>query len=1004
MPLVLSAAENIRNTNDTMPPSNPSAAAAASAASASADTTATTASPLVDILHPPPTSPEEAGALLGASITRLEPTLLSSHLSAISPPAGMHSSFATVRPVANSELYVRLASLRSLLRERAGLDPTLGEERRGAKRKTGAAVEPLPSAPSLLAVLMKLMGMTAGIAGSAAVMVVAGGGVGGLPSVDAANPKGGGGTPGRAAASKGSNKFMDAINAHVGGVGIPATTSSTMTNSRGGVAVRLTPPLLSTAMRTLWVDCVVLCYRLGDGLSGPLRPASFDVLAFLRRMMEVVGLNPRSQRAAGGTRLAALQVMAGLFADEVLARKVAPWAYDVLHLCHRSLKSSGNHEPYYRLLAVRAATAVAVGCRQAATAKEEEVVARDGASSGKVGTYLVSDAWEDRAVVECVKLMHRAADDRYPEVRAGAAAFAAAVAPLLLKSDRSAGGGGSGGGGGGGSSGPMSPGGPSGAGGSDNAANGPLSSLDDAMHVALRNLDDESAGVAVGWAEALARCICTSIEAGEKSRAEGDAAGNRHCADDGDGHGSAGGSGHGSASSGDFASKIKAFSEGKGGGRSMSYCAACTSVVSALDFLVSRFVKVGGEYSASKCGGAFSTGGRAVRVGISSVIVELLKLQAATNSAALSGSTATDVLISVLGMVGPAMEQQLQQPLPGSGHGRSGSDSHQRFTDTLDVTSSPVARASDRPSSSSGGGASLFSQNRKMRSAADSGIVRAQASRVLRRGLAEGSSEQAQQALLREIYALCRVTLGIDDGGSGGTIPLNRYQLQIVLIETSHLITALGEAATAGLEDALPMLQTALTHQDHGVRYEAAIALQATARAFPQEGRKTVLTSLESLMDGWTDLVGLAGNEEAGAGENKKEESPTRRRRLIRRNKGSPPGKSQSSAQMEQSLQHQYSVHGHALVITLLLHELPLASGGVSLEILDKIITVAYSLVKCQDNELLAKVRIDFLMASSVLLYPNCRAFLPNFMSFYHLLLANRVCERRRRLVPCALA
>ena len=946
-----------------MPPSNPSAAAAAASAASPDTTAATTASPLVDILHPPPTSPEEAGALLGASITRLEPSLLSSHLTAVSPPAGMHSSFATVRPVANSELYVRLASLRSLLRERAGLDPTLGEERSGAKLKTSAAVEPLPSAPSLLAVLMKLMGMTAGIAGSAAVMVVAGGGAGGLPSVGAANPKGGGGTPGRAAASKGSNKFMDAINAHVGGVGIPAASSSTTTTSRGGVAVRLTPPLLSTAMRTLWVDCVVLCYRLGDGLSGPLRPASFDVLAFLRRMMEVVGLNPRSQRAAGGTRLAALQVMAGLFADEVLARKVAPWAYDVLHLCHRALKSSGNHEPYYRLLAVRAATAVAVGCRQAATAKEEEVVARDGASSGKVGTYLVSD--------------------------------------------RSGGGGGIGGGGGGGvgSSGPMSPGGPSGgAGGSDNAANGPLSSLDDAMHVALRNLDDDSAGVAVGWADALARLICTSIEAGEKSRAEGDAAGNRHSADDGDGHGSAGGSGHGSASSGDFASKIKAFSEGKGGVRSMSYCAACTSVVSALDFLVSRFVKVGGEYSASKCGGAFSTGGRAVRVGISSVIVELLKLQAATNSAALSGSAATDVLISVLGMVGPAMEQQLQQPLPGSGHGRSGSGSHQRFTDTLDVTSSPVARASDRPSSSSGGGASLFSQNRKMRSAADSGIVRAQASRVLRRGLAEGSSEQAQQALLREIYALCRVTLGIDDGGSGGTIPLNRYQLQIALIETSHLITALGEAATAGLEDALPMLQTALTHQDHGVRYEAAIALQATARTFPQEGRKTVLTSLESLMDGWTDLVGLAGNEEAGAGENKKEESPTRRRRLIRRNKGSSPGKSQSSAQMEQSLQHQYSVHGHALVITLLLHELPLASGGVSLEILDKIITVAYSLVKCQDNELLAKVRIGFCWRLPCYYIQIVAFFLPNSMSFYHLLLANRVCERRRRLVPCALA
>ena len=252
-----------------------------------------------------------------------------------------------------------------------------------------------------------------------------------------------------------------------------------------------------------------------------------------------------------------------------------------------------------------------------------------------------------------------------------------------------------------------------------------------------------------------------------------------------------------------------------------------------------------------------------------------------------------------------------------------------------------------------------------MRSAADSGLVRAQASRVLRRGLAEASSEQVQQALLRELSALCRVSLGIDYGGSGGAIPLNRYQLQIVLIEASHLITALGEAATAGLEDALPVLQMALTHHDHGVRYEAAIAMQAIARAFPQEGRKILLASLDSLMEGWTNLVALAGNEDSGAAESKKEESPTRRRRLIRRNKGGDsPAKSQSSAQMEQSLQHQYSVHGYALVITLLLHELPLASGGISIEILDKIITVAYSLVKCQDNELLAKVSIDDLSDS----------------------------------------
>ena len=67
-----------------MPPSQQSAGVGTTTKS----TTPPTMSPLEDILYPPPTSPEEAGALLGASITRLEPTLLSQNLTAIPPPGG----------------------------------------------------------------------------------------------------------------------------------------------------------------------------------------------------------------------------------------------------------------------------------------------------------------------------------------------------------------------------------------------------------------------------------------------------------------------------------------------------------------------------------------------------------------------------------------------------------------------------------------------------------------------------------------------------------------------------------------------------------------------------------------------------------------------------------------------------------------------------------------------------------------------------------------------------
>ena len=844
-------------------------------------------SPLEDILYPPPTSVEEAGALLGASITRLEPTLLPSHLDAVQPPPGMHSSFATVRPAASSELYVRLASMRALLRERAGLGVGAGEEEAAGPGAADAGpVEPLQSAPSLLAVLMKLVGMTAGIASCGPVLVGAAPQVG----VDAKKrqPTRGGG----------------------GGRGVP---------------VCLTPPLLSTAVRAIWVDCVVLCYRLGDGLAAAVRP---DAVAFLRRMMRVVVLNPRTQKAAGGTRVAALQTIAGLFSDPVLSRKVAPWAYDVLHLCHKALKSSGTNEPHYRALAVRAAVGVAVGCREAAIAAEAEAAAR-GSPGGKVGTFVIRGAWEDRATSEAVKLLYRAAEDRFPEVRAEAAAFGSAVAPLAVRTDR-------------------------GDGTSSRASaeqSGPLSSLDDMMHIAAKNLDDESAGAAAAWAEALARCVCVAIESAERARAGADGNSMRRSgADDGDGPDPGAASASGKA---EFAVKFRVFSDRS---RSVAISSlSCTSLLSSVDFLVGRFIKVGGEFEASKCGGAYSSGGRGVRVGLASVIEELLKLQVAVDGASLAGTgstSATEVLRSVLEMVGPAIEIQLLLPAAFVPPASGGIGSR---TETLEVTSSPTLRMVD---TSASGASSIFSQSKKARSVADSGVARLLTSRILRR-LSEASSEGDQQTLLRDLAALCKNSFGVsgsDDGvvaamcDSGGAM-LNRYQLQIILIEISNLIAALGEAGAAALEDILPVLSVGLSHEDHGVRHETAVALQATARSFPREGRKMLASSLEAIAEEWNNIVANSMNQEENANENKETVSPKRR---FGRSKGSPANL-QPSKQMIQSLKHQYSVHGHSLAVSLLLHELGVASEGLSTIALDNIITIAHSLVKCQENEVLAK-------------------------------------------------
>jgi hypothetical protein len=92
-----------------------------------------------------PQSVEEAGALLGAAITRYG----TGAVATINPPKGMHSSFATVSPVPSSELLGRLHSLRSLLRSVPPKDT------------------PLVAAPSLLAgVLMKLLGISSSLAAS----------------------------------------------------------------------------------------------------------------------------------------------------------------------------------------------------------------------------------------------------------------------------------------------------------------------------------------------------------------------------------------------------------------------------------------------------------------------------------------------------------------------------------------------------------------------------------------------------------------------------------------------------------------------------------------------------------------------------------------------------------------------------------------------------------------------------------------------------------------------
>ncbi|MGH7974021.1 MAG: hypothetical protein ACREBR_00745 [bacterium] len=105
-----------------------------------------------------------------------------------------------------------------------------------------------------------------------------------------------------------------------------------------------------------------------------------------------------------------------------------------------------------------------------------------------------------------MKVLRRAFDDPYPEVKSNAARLACALAPICVSYQ------------------PLSslssfavtasPGQFPGRGGSNTAtspssggATSPLSYAEEIIVLAGKNLDDEKAGVAAAWAEAMARCI-----------------------------------------------------------------------------------------------------------------------------------------------------------------------------------------------------------------------------------------------------------------------------------------------------------------------------------------------------------------------------------------------------------------------------------------------------------------------------------------------------------------
>lgn len=941
----------------------------------SSDGAATTTSATTTTTWEHPSSVEEAGALLGATITKCSGSGssggggvgLSSHPGMAAPttppPRGMHSAFGVVTPVPSAELVMRLYALRVWLQ-------------RSLRQPPGAdQPQPLVAAPSILAVLMKLLGVSTKLATH--------------PPVP----------------SSFSTATSSTVTSHATAT-ITASSSSrspsplpplTLSSSAEPVVMVPfdTPPMLSTPLRKLWVDCVTLCHVLGMGLTGPTK---ITTTSFVRTMMDIAVLNPRSQKASGGVRIAALDVMAALFqvgcrleqndVDDTngagssasssssssssslsLVSQLAPWSLDVLQVCLKALRSAGNGEPTYRLSALSAAQATARASRQAYANTHPNHHASHSSNRNTAGAsssvlLLMPGAYEEKAVVEALKIVKQAATDKFPEVRTAAAHFAAQLAPLVIHHAPSL----TGSGGGGGAS----------------SLATPEIHLDDLLQFCFKQLDDESPFCADAWAQALAGALSTAMAYHEQVRAaaaSSSSGSGSHPGDDAT---------PGPGASPSDPSPSSRFGGGSGSGGGVRYkpgfsAQHASNLPTCLLYLMDQFVKCGGELVASRMGGTASTGGRSVRVGLSLVLCYLLRQQAGLGRIGLDGAKVTlpQALEMILGrMLGPEMERQVGPP--------SSSVMTRGGEMTTGGGSGGASGSAVGVGGGGGGGGGVFSNIAaaavRNRSKGDISLVRLAVCRVLRQGLSEGVvTEPLQLKILHNLIAmvLAQEKIRSDPTQPAQAMPLNANQLQVVLVEMSHLYATLGEAAASTIPDFIPSIGFCLAHRDHGVRHEAAIACEAFTCSFPSQGRLLLQNALDDIQQHHAEMVTLASMKEVTTSSQASvsgfapvEQATSGLRSMFMRGAGTAPVSREPQPQVEQALPQQYAIHGKALMVSLLVRDLPRLPGGMPTKLMGQMVTVAEVLASSQfhDNLTAANaggvcmcVRAGFAIFSGVL-------------------------------------
>ena len=672
-------------------------------------------------------------------------------------------------------------------------------------------------------------------------------------------------------------------------------------------------PMMSTAIRTVWAKSMVHCYRLGLGYSPQKHKTGLDVGNCIKQLLSVISSSSRSLKAQGGTRYAALQLLSLMLQDAYLSSQILGGGYttDLVHTLYKCLKSS-HSDALYRSGCVKATSSVISAARSHRQAQLEILEAQyatynQGDIPKKQSAFVVLGAVEEKTILDVMKLLRRASEDNFPEVRHEGGLLACNLAPvvtLLPKPKSNA---------------PQH----------DDAPQklevSPMVHLDELLTLCLKHISDDHAYVAKEYCVAVARCTCSamdavqlfgmslptgrgglvlpagvSVSAGGPDNDVGDVAAETTS---------------GTPAKAKIMQHWKSLTESRQRSHAPSL-SHCGTFQSTLEYFVAQFRK---ESNAGQ-------------VGYAQCLLELLRLyHSVFRGSGWSGINSSntfgipDILKSLFDMVG-------------------------------------TSRASS--------------------TAEDSALARLSLNRVLRRGLGELSSELAQQTLIKALSEIC---FSADETAADSP---NDQQLQVALIEISHLLTSLGEAAPSMLDHVQPALEKCICHAEAGVRMEAAAVYAALGACVPGFLQAHIQKSVTQCQYHKSELVHLVAEAEETADQAKpiEEEGPKDKRRGFRKGQSlRKPGASKATttpaAPLELSrqqcassvsfLRHQYSLHGNALVISMLLHEIqPLlrlsevsaknAHGNddpcIPLSLLQSVIDLAEELVWCQFNEPLARV------------------------------------------------